>query len=340
MIHLIEEIATQMLAQRPGSTVRLRLLRDVLRCPQTDPDVCQARRDLEQSRNVLNLAAEQRADGGWGAFHSRSTRARQRIPSTEVGVERALALGLDPAHPILARAATCILDILHGRRPFPDYHEKNDRWPTGMRLFLASTLSLIHPDQPLLDQDRALWSEIARRAFGSGRYRPEDEQAAHTALTGATVASSYLTLNGRYQLNILGSAPGLLPRELEEALLHWLVERPAGIGYLEVPLRVPPPASPGPLDRWFSSWELLARLFPAWIRFASPVIEWLWQRRNDQGHWDLGPRSGAVSFLPLSDDWRQGCARQLDWTTRVLILLGRYSRGLPGSETGAGSGSR
>jgi hypothetical protein len=331
MIHAIEDTATSILERDPGPVVSYRLLRDVLRFSPDAPELQMARENLKHSRCIQELAAGQWADGGWGAFHSRNTRLKQKIPSTEVGVERGLALGLDASHPpkedvppILHRAASYILDIMQGKLAFPDYAEKNDRWPTGERLFLASTLSLIHPDHPVLDRDRELWHEIARRTFRSGRYSEEDEINAYAGLTGATVKGSYLVLSSRYQLNILGSIRGTLSQELETALLRWLWERPDGIGYLTVPLRCPPPGKVGPFDRWLASLELLARLFPAWVHFARPAIDWLWEQRNEQGYWDFGPRPGSIAFLPLSDDWRERQNRLFDWTTRALILLRRY----------------
>ena len=160
--------------------------------------------------------------GVGGAFHSRDSRLKQRIHSTEFAVERALALGLDSGHPILEKASRYIQDILHGRKPFPDYHEKNDRWPTGTRLFLASTLALIEPEHPLLVSERELWIEIARRTFQSGGYSQSDEMRAHAELTLATMKGSYLHLFGRYQLNLIGSRRGMLPHSIESALLALL----------------------------------------------------------------------------------------------------------------------
>jgi len=240
MIAEIEARANQILDQSPGPVVKHRLLRDVLRRPLSNPHLQAAHQNLNNSLNVQTLAAEQREDGGWGAFHSRSTRRKQKIPSTEVGVERALALGLDAVHQVLNKAAEYILKIMEGRLEFPDNHEVNDRWQTGMRLFLASTLALIQPDHPILDEDRALWQEITQRAFQSGEYRAEDEIAAQRELTGATVKGSYLVLFNRYQVNVLGSKPHTVSPELEKALLRWLWERPYGIGYLGIPLsRIP-----------------------------------------------------------------------------------------------------
>lgn len=318
----IENIALRVIAQNPGPVVRVRLLRDVLSAPRGDAELKRARAHLDASRCVRALAAEQRADGGWGAFHSRSTTAQQKIPSTEVGVERAIALGLDAAHPILRNARDHIVSILTGARPFPDRPEKNERWQIGRRMFLGSTLSLIQPDYPLIDADRQLWREIALQTFQSGTYNARDEIRAHAELTGATVQDSYLTLNNRYAITILGSRPGLMPRQIETALCRWLWSRVDGIGYLGIRLhRAPPRDAPGAFDRWLTSQEMLTRLFPAWRGFGRDAIEWLWAQRDARGSWDFGSRSSASVVLPLSDDWRARQNRTLDWTTRILVLI-------------------
>jgi hypothetical protein len=321
----IEDLALEILGQDPALVVRYRLLRDVLKVNPGDSELQHARRAVENSRSIQGLAAEQWEDGSWGAFHSRDSRRRQKIITTEVGVERGLNLGLDTSHPVLINASEYVRNVMLGKIIFPDRHEKNDRWSTGLRLFLASTLSLIHPRDPLLDADRVLWSEIADRTFQSGEYNAENEIQAHAELTGATVEGSYLVISGKYQLNILGSTPGTLPQYLELVLLQWLWGKQDSIGYLGIPLgNLPPNQKPGPFDRWLVSLELLARLFPAWVNFAQNPIEWIWEQRNTQGFWDFGPRPASMTYLPLSDNWRRRKDRQFDWTTRILILLRRY----------------
>ncbi len=275
-IAAIRKVASSVLEQNPGPVVHYRLLRDVLGRPLEDPELARTKVRLDESRRVRQLAVEQWPDGGWGRFHSMDARRKARLPTARVGVERALALGLDRSHPIL-------------------------------------------------DADRRLWLEIARRTFQSGAYNEGDEIQAHAELTGATVKDSYLVLNGRYQLNVLGSMPGMLPDELERALLAWLWTRPDGIGYLGVPLYEAPPChQPGAFGRWLASLELLTRLFPAWLDFARESVEWLWAQRGDRGLWDLGPKSSFSVYLPLSDSWRRREDRIFDWTTRVLILLRQY----------------
>jgi hypothetical protein len=314
--------------------VRYRQLRDVLKRPAADPEINTARQNLQHSHNIQSLEATQWEDGSWGAFHSKNTKLKQKIPTTEVGVARAIALGLDTSHPVLKKAAHYLLSLMQGEKPFPDRYEKNNRWPIGMRLFLASTLSLIQPEHPMLDQDRELWQAITAKAFQSGHYREEDEIQAHAQRTGATIKNSYLVLSGKYQLYLLGSIPGRLSPQLENALLAWLWEKPEGIGYLSIPLNREPPTKASHLDHWLASLELLARCFPAWVGFAAPAIDWLWQQQGPQGYWDFGPRPDSVANLPLSDNWRKKKHRQFDWTTRVLTLLRKFYdqiNQLPGS---------
>jgi hypothetical protein len=320
----IEKTALKILDQSPGVVVRYRILRDVLRKPTDNSDIEHARKNLNLSLRIQELEKEQQSDGGWGAFHSRSTLLKRNIPSTEFGVERATALGLDVSHPILQKASKYIIGIMKGSIPFPDYQEKNNRWQTGVHLFLASTLSLIHPDHPTLNKSRELWHEIARRTFKSGKYREQDEINAHADLTGATVKDSYLVINNRYQLNILGSIPGMLLQELEKTMLKWIWARPDGIGYLGIPLNQRPPMKPGPFDRWLTSIEMISRLFPNWIHYAQSSVDWLWKQRNEEGYWDFGPRAPSSSCLPFSDNWKNKRNRQFDWTIRILVLLKKF----------------
>lgn len=327
MIDLIKETAIYILRQKPGPVLQFRLLRDVLKVDPNSTQLKEAETDLTESLPVRELASQQCSNGGWGAFHSRNTGSKGRISTTEAAVERALSLGLDASHPILENASSYILALMKGELPFPDRPEKNDRWLTGVRLFLASTLALIHPHHPLLDRDRNLWHQIAKETFQSGKYNPQHEIQAHAKGTGASVFGSYLVLNHRYQLNILGSVPGLLGIELEMALLEWLWELPAGIGYLGLPLYLPPPRKPRPIDSWFTSLEWIARLFPTWVYFAKPAVDWIWEQRGREGYWDFGLRSPSSRFFPLSENWRRRENRLLDWTTRVLILLRRYADG-------------
>jgi hypothetical protein len=321
-LDLVQATAKEVLALDPDPVVRWLLLRHILRREPGDAELGMAGELLPASRWVCQLEREQWEDGSWGRLHSMDYRAGQRIPTTEVGVERALALGLPADHRLLVRAAAYLAGVLQGTILPRDRPERNDRWPTGVRLFAAATLALIRPESPLLDEVWELWAEIARRAVRSGTYDPQAESAAHRELTGATVAGSYLALNNRYVLALLGARPGALPPDLERDLVRWVWGCPQGVGYLGEPLSAPPRRQTGgPLDRWLHSLALLLS-FPSCRGVGAEAIDWLWAQRTAAGFWDFGSRPESPA-LPLSESWRKKDARQIDWTVRVLVLLRR-----------------
>jgi hypothetical protein len=320
----ISAIAYRILEGDPDPVVRWRLLRDVLGMKPASPQLGQARANLARCEHVLALKAGQRPDGGWGRFHSRDSTRRRKFPTTEFAVERALALGMDTSDPVLQKAVVHIESLLEETSLFPDPPERNDRWSLGVRLFLAATLARLLPRHPLLDHERALWLEILGRTFHTGRYEPLAEISAHADLTGVSVSGTFMMINSRYHLSLLGSSGALLPTEIETAWLQWLWERPQGIGYFGIPLNRQPPPRPGPLDRWLASLELFSQATPKWACLAGEAITWLWKQRGDGGLWDLGARSVSSAFLPLSASWRRRQNRAIDWSTRIMILLNRY----------------
>ncbi len=338
LYELIVSTSGKVLEASTDPAVRVRVLRDVLLRPAHEHELVAAMKELHASPQALAILDAQLDDGGWGRFHSMDSHRRQPIPTTEWAVERALALGLDGRHPPLKRTARYIYDLMTWKLEFPDPPEKNNRWPIGIRLFLASTLARIQPTSPILTKERRFWRMIAEQAFADGRYSSRAEEAAHLKLTGTYVTGSYLVLNGRYQLQLLGSQPGLLPVDLQDHLLHWLWSLPQGLGYLNVPLGAAPRQSSNIIDRWLASHQLLADCFPGWADRAGPMLVWLWNQRQANGQWDFGPRPARSPYLPLTASWRRPGSRTTDWTVRVLLIFSRYvQRKQAGGAGGSGS---
>ncbi|NWG11266.1 hypothetical protein HXY33_05920 [Candidatus Bathyarchaeota archaeon] len=319
----IEETAHRIMRENPDSVVHFRLLHDVLKIGSNNDTLINAQQEMLQSRWVHELKREQRKDGSWGRFHS-AMKTKGKIVTTEAAVERGLALGIEASSPIFQATIGYLSRLLEGSVDFPDPPERNNRWATGKQLFTASTLARIGPTLPILDKTWKLWVAIAEHTFASSTYDQEAEIQAHQRLTGATVKNTYLVLNNRYQLALLGSRASKLPKKLENALIDWVWHKEDGIGYLEIPLSNPPHRlTSGMLDRLFTSLEILS-YFPSWRKFADNMISWLWTQRNRDGFWDFGPRASASVYLPLSESWRKKRYRQHDWSTRILVLLRKY----------------
>jgi hypothetical protein len=321
--NLISEIATRILESEPDPVVRLRLQRDVFHTPTSE--LFPVINELNANPWVDQLVAEQHPDGGWGCFHFRDSQSQQKITTTEFGVARGLALGLDASHPIFCRTVDYLTQLLLGTIEFPDPPEGNNRWLTGVQLFVAATLAQLKPNHPFVDQAWELWAEIAARTFKTGEYDAEAEIQAHQELTGATVKDSYLLLNNKYTLILLSARLADLPDELTKCLLHWVWKHPQGVGYIGVPItNLPADLSPGGVDRWFKTHELLSR-YPAWKNLGGETVAWLWDQQSMDGLWDFGSRAQGSYFFPLSASWRKAQNRKFDWTTRILLLLAKFA---------------
>jgi hypothetical protein len=296
------------------------LLRDVLARPSDDAVLIEAAERYLSSKWMEQLAATQWADGSWGRLHSMDTSTRPPIPTTEAGVERALALGLDSRHPILVKASRYLGSVLTGQIDIRDRAESNERWLLGVELFAASTLARILPRSPLLVATWNKWCRIAERAVASGQYESEAELEAHRQLHGVDARGSYLRLSSRYALALLSSRADAIPPAVEAALFQWIWHRESGIGYYGPQAAEPPQfGAPREFELWMRTQELLA-VFPSWRASAGPIIGWLWAQQNPNAQWDFGSRWPPGFVFPYSESWRRRGARQNDWTTRVLLL--------------------
>ena len=323
----LESVAHRILAAEPDPSVVLWIQEEVLQAPLHHPGTRAARRDLLLTANVRKLEACHSPGHGWGRFHSADSKSAQLIPTTEHGVRRAIALRLLPSWPVLSDVATHCEALLNGKDPFPDPPERNDRWETAWRLFVASTLSLIRPRSKLVQRASTTWRTILEAAFDAGKYDAEAESDAHRRLTGATVRGSYLQLDNRYAVELLAANAHEIPNRLCAAYVTWLSHRPGGLRYLGAPPLNPARlGKPNAFDRWLSTWGLLSR-YPGWEEWADPAMRWLWSQRVSERGWDFGARPTPSYTMPLSDGWAaRRNARTTDWSTWALVLLARYCR--------------
>ena len=316
--------STSILNLAPCPVIQYRVKKEILLESITFEEERDYQSKIEESRHAQALFNEQLPDGSWGRFHSMDSRQRRIIPTTETAVDRAISLGINSNNPRLQQTRVYIQKIIAGKRPFPDPPEKNDRWLVGMRLFLASTLSKLDPAAPEVEIEREKWVEIASYAYRSGNYSGSDEDQAHILIHGVPAGHGYLRINGRYQLQLIGSKVNSLTQQTGHALLEWLWNKPEGIGYLCVPLNIPPAFPSSRMDLWLRSLEILSHYLPFWVNKGASIIEWLLSQRGENGLWDFGDKPGRTHQLPLSDHWKTRNFRCIDWSVRVLKILRAY----------------
>ena len=325
-IERVKHFARAYLNLDPDLIPRLLILRDVLHRDPADHELREAKAQILQSKWVNQLVAEQNDNGGWSRFHSMNSKVRHKIPTTEYAVFKARFLGLEQDDAILARAQCYCEGLLDGTIPWPEDEgkEPNDRWPVGEEMFVSATLAMIDPRHPRVQSVVEKWCHIAEAVFASGAYDPKAEWRAHCRLTGATtMRNSYLVLDNRYALTLLGCAQPGLKAYIERTLLDWLWQLPHGIGYLGVPLHIPVSQhQPRALGWWFTSHWILSR-FGAWQEMIKTDVDALWSMQTPDGFWDFDAKAGLYNFH-LSESWRKPKNRLIDQSLRVLLLMDRY----------------
>jgi hypothetical protein len=322
----LTETAQHLLMLYPQPVPRYRLLRDVFKLPVNDQQLQSARALLDEVPAIQQLAAVQLPNGSWGRFHSQDTTTKQRFPTTEYAIERALALGLDNRHPVLARAQGFIERHLRGEVTWTDRVEKHDDprlWPFFTAYISAGRLAQLDPTHPLLKEKVAFMHALLYASFPDGLHDAAAEVGAQRELSDIPTGTHWALLSNQYGVMLL-AADTALPAELQDAWLGYILRKPGGIYYINNTALDTPPAVQSPdLSSWLYAHELLSRML-RWHKHSESAMYWLWQQRNEDGLWDIGSKVWKGAYFPLSTDWQHRSDRVIDGSVRILALLRRW----------------
>jgi hypothetical protein len=332
-ISTITLVGHNLIDQTTQPIPRWRILRDVLRLSMDDPLTMEAKEAALQSRWVTELRETQLPDGSWGRFHSRDSSLKQRFPTTELAIRRALALGMDANDPLLKRSLAYIRFIMDDQATWTDPPEKHEGWSVNTHFITAATLLLLNPNDVHALPVAQTWREIVSETFASGSYSPQAEREAHLRLNGINTRGKYLKLAGLYPLLLLSSDFVHLSLKAEEALLDWIWTKPDGIYYVYCGCLSDPPALKSPhFIGWLEAINLFSR-FEYGRTLCRPLIDWLWNQRDSEGLWDFGPTSRDGFDLPLSENWQQPINRKIDCSVLALSSISKLLAANPSASS-------
>ncbi|MFX0013460.1 MAG: hypothetical protein ACFFB2_01655 [Promethearchaeota archaeon] len=331
----IQNIAERILEDSPDPTIQVRLLRDILGKNRDDAELIEAVSRLDDNKWVQMLRNDQWEDGSWGRFHTEDTSLKQKVPTTEVGVTRAINLGLDDTHPIIQKVTKYIIGILTNSIKPRDVEPKGigrNVWDNLIKKIVAASLAEIDPIHPILYDYFDLWVRILQRSFPYNSYDKQTQISAFLELLEINFdklsprfrkrikEGKEFTINDVYTVNLIGSQVHKLKPELEKAFFRRVWNH--GIGYLNVDLRTSPSSLIGTttFTRWLRSLEVL-KPYPSWKSHVEEIIEWLWANQTKNGLWDFGNVPLTNRSIRLSSSWRKPNVRIHDWTTRILLIL-------------------
>jgi len=328
----IRGTAELILAKSSEPAVRIRLLRDIFQKPDNDPEIVEAREQLEDTEWVRLLTDNQNQRGDFLQRIKPDLRADVFTTSFNI----ALDIGLAKDHPIVAKACgfaeRClslgVLTALAEMKPRPSGTHDLSVFERN----LAAMLAKIDRESPLVEEVFGKWMIIAGVALSSGKYDKEAQKEIHQDIFDLDYN---LTHSVKYPEHVLADASSLLAARADlldpaddEAYTRWLISDRSdimkGIERLLSPSCRPSHKSLYAVRILLDAEDLYG--FRSWRMHMGEVADCFWKIRGDDGFWNLGSACANPYYttrIRLANNWR-GKRGAHDWTTRILLLLNKY----------------
>lgn len=268
---------------------------------------------------VQDIKNKQNDRGFWPPFHGYS----------EDTIRKCLSFGLDKEHDCLKRISDYLIKVLNNKECW-DQFEKQDNvrwWPEiFVPLACAGMLSLIEPDNGILDLHRRRWAYFAETAFSWGGYDKEAESKAQIDYFGLTTKRA-IPAFGYYNLLLLAPAgkENYISDMTDQALVDCAMTDAEQIYYVYncklsdfVPIGIKRRDSRD-FCHWLRALSLVSQ-FKGWSKYKESYNEWILSQRNGDGFWELENKPNRFDF-PLSDSWRNRKNQVIDSTIMVLRFL-------------------
>lgn len=312
-------------AGKPMETaVRYHVMLRLLDVPYADVQMAELRRAFLDSDIVNQLAREQRADGGWGALHSKDYTMKAVFPTSMTAINRCLYIGLTlyDERQILRGAQEYLTAFLSGTSLEKIYH-KNERDVPSQTAEICRMLEAIQSYDSHCDESFAQWIYIAERAYRDGVYVYERDREVQHEVFG-TKEKRLIPM----QAGLLMQRREALPEFLEGAMLYHLGEHAYHHGHFwsECPERLPEQFVSRKTRRWLPSFHYINQFHGSAV-YLSRAVEWLLESRDETGLWDYGTqiKDPWGYFGNFSTARGNRNTRVVDCTLEILNFLKRYA---------------
>lgn len=306
--------------QYPAVQYKVRF--SLLDTPYQDEELTALRRDFLKSDIVEEMYQTQDIHGGWGKLRSKDYSVKAKIPTSGVGIERCLYIGLTiEDRDILFMASEYLQELLQGNGR-EGVFEKNERANPWQNAIACNLLEAITPGHPLCDETYRRWLYIAGRAYEEGEYSYEKDRAAQHEV--------FLTREDRLvpmQSELLLKRRQNISEALEDAMLRHLGRRASEQGYFweKTPDKLPEDFIYRQTRRWFETFNYINQFRGSGIYLAN-AVEWLLDNVREDGLWDWGPQVkdpwGYFRYFSCNRHYSHN--RVVDCTVEVLSFLKKY----------------
>lgn len=307
--------------------VKYKVLFSLLDTPYQDRALSALREDFLKSDIVEEMYQTQDMHGGWGKLRSKDYSVKARIPTSGVGIERCLYIGLTiEDRDILFMASEYLQGLLSGTVGEGGF-EKNERENPWQNAIVCNYLEAITPGQPQCDETYRQWLYIAGRAYEEGEYSYEKDRAAQQEV--------FLTRENRLvpmQSELLLKRRPNVSEALENAMLRHLGRGAFEHGHFweKTPDKLPENFVFKQTRRWFKTFNYINQFRGSRI-YLENAVEWLLEKARPDGLWDWGPQVkdpwGYFGYFSCNRHYKHN--RVVDCSVEVLNFLREYMRNNP-----------
>lgn len=302
--------------------VKYKVKFSILDVPYEDSELSQLRKDFLKSDIVEEMHQTQDSYGGWGKFQSKDYSVKSIIPTSGVGIERCLYIGLTIRdRDILLLAEEYLSELLLGTGR-EKIRGKNDRDNPWFRAKVCNLLEAITPNSPLCDETWRQWLFIAGRAYEDGEYSFEKDKAAQYEVF-ANRESRLVPM----QSELLLKRREEIAASLEDAMLRHLGGNACENGYFwdKTPGRLPENFAYNKTRRWFKTFNYINQFRGSGL-YLHNAVEWIMENVREDGVWDWGTQIkdpwGYFGYFSCNRKYRYN--RVVDCTIEILDFLKHY----------------
>jgi len=303
------DVIDQIQELSPCAVVRYRIKR-ILR-QEIDSELFE---EFYNSKWVELLKVNQLDDGGYGRFHSRNSKIKQKFPTTEIAVDSIKMLDIQRGNLLVDKLCDYMEKILKREIEWPDGFEKNRWYRSAQPLFVASKLSIFGSKCKEYTEIFDCWHTILKEAFADGEYNKDRTNKISKELLGCDIDGSYIGLNSIYLIELFGNMQAEISDELKQNYLKWLHHSGKVIGYTSVVLNQ---GFNNNFSELYKVYFLLSK-FSCFKTEFEEELSCLLNKRNGDGFWNFGK---GFSCQKLSDDWRSQERMNIDHTILALLLF-------------------
>lgn len=270
--------------------------------------------EFYNSKWVELLKANQLDNGGYGRFHSRNSKVKQKFPTTEIAIESIKMLDIQRGNFLVDKLCDYMEKILKHEIEWPDGFERNKWYRPAQPLFVSSKLSIFGSSCKEYIDIFNCWHTILKEAFADGIYNSERTDKISKELLGCNIDGSYIGLQSIYLIELFSNMQSEISDELKENYLKWLHHNGKMIGYTSVILNQ---GLNNDFTELYKVYFLLSK-FPCFKKEFEEELNDLLARRNQDGFWNFGK---DFSCQKLSEDWRSQVKMTIDHTIMALLLF-------------------